>query len=89
MLSGAQIASIISNSLALPMLESPGGVGGWIACGLIMLIGHAFNMAMGLLGAFVHDARLQYVEFFSRFYRGDGELFTPMCSKFAHIYLDK
>lgn len=89
MLSGAQIASIVSNSLALPMLESPGGVGGAIACGLIMLIGHAFNLAMGLLGAFVHDARLQYVEFFSRFYQGDGELFTPMGSKFAHIYLDK
>lgn len=87
MLSGAQIASIVSNSLALPMLDSPGGVGGIIACALIMLAGHAFNIAMGLLGAFIHDARLQYVEFFSRFYEGDGELFTPMGSKFSHLYL--
>ncbi len=88
MLSGAQIASIVSNSLALPMLDSPGGVGGIVACALIMLAGHAFNIAMGLLGAFIHDARLQYVEFFSRFYEGDGELFTPMGSKFSHLYLN-
>lgn len=87
MLSGAQIASIISNNLALPMLTSPGGAGGIIACALIMLFGHAFNVAMGLLGAFVHDARLQYVEFFSRFYEGDGELFTPMGSKLSHVYV--
>lgn len=88
MLSGAQIASIVSNSLAVPMLTSPGGVGGIIACALIMLAGHAFNIAMGLLGAFIHDARLQYVEFFSRFYEGEGELFTPMGTKLSHVYLD-
>ncbi len=87
MLSGAQIASIVSNQLALPMLTSPGGAGGFIACALIMLIGHVFNMAMGLLGAFVHDARLQYVEFFSRFYEGEGQLFTPFATKFDHVYL--
>lgn len=88
MLSGAQIASIVSNQLALPMLTSPGGVGGVAACVLIMLVGHLFNIAMGLLGAFVHDARLQYVEFFSRFYEGDGELFTPFGMKFEHLYLE-
>ena len=87
MLSGAQIASIVSTKLAQPMLTSPGGVGGAIACVLILLLGHAFNIAMGLLGAFVHDARLQYVEFFSRFYEGDGELFAPFGMKFEHLYL--
>lgn len=89
MLSGAQIASIVSNQLALPMMQSPGGVGGCLACILIMLAGHAFNIAMGLLGAFVHDARLQYVEFFSRFYEGDGSLFTPFGMKFDHLYLEE
>lgn len=89
MLSGAQIASIMSNDLALPMLESPGGVIGIVACALIMVVGHVFNIAMGVLGAFIHDARLQYVEFFSRFYEGEGELFSPLGTKFEHIYLDK
>ncbi|MBQ3571945.1 MAG: hypothetical protein IJA15_03865 [Clostridia bacterium] len=89
MLSGAKIAEIFSQQLAVPMLESPGGVAGVIACVVIMLVGHLFNIAMGVLGAFIHDARLQYVEFFSHFYNGDGELFTPIGSKFEHIYLDK
>ena len=88
MLSGAQIASIVSNQLSLPMLTSPGGVGGVIACALIMVVGHVFNIAMGLLGAFVHDARLQYVEFFSRFYEGEGQLFTPFATRFEHVRLE-
>ena len=88
MLSGAKIAEIFSQQLAVPMLESPGGVVGVIACAAIMLVGHAFNIAMGLLGAFIHDARLQYVEFVSHFYTGDSELFKPLGSKFEHIYLD-
>ena len=85
MLSGAQIGSIVTN-LALGMATSVGGI---IACAIVMLIGHVFNIAMGLLGAFIHDARLQYVEFFSRFYEGDGELFTPLGTKLEHSYLDK
>ena len=85
MLSGAQIAQIVSNQLALPMASN--GVGGLIGCILIMFVGHAFNVAMGLLGAFIHGARLQYVEFFSHFYEGDGELFKPLGRNFEHIYL--
>ena len=88
MLSGAEIARIVSNDLAIPMLKSPGGVGGVIACVAIMLVGHIFNIAMGLLGAFIHDARLQYVEFFSHFYTGDGELFAPLGSKLEHVYIE-
>lgn len=87
MLSGAKIAEIFSQQLALPMLDSPGGVAGVIACAIIMLIGHLFNIAMGLLGAFIHDARLQYVEFFSHFYTGDGELFKPLGSSLKHVYI--
>ncbi len=86
MLSGAQIAQIVSNQLALPMASN--GIGGLIGCILIMLIGHIFNVAMGLLGAFIHGARLQYVEFFSHFYEGDGELFKPLGRSFEHIYLE-
>ena len=88
MLSGAKISEIFSQQLAVPMLKSPGGVGGVIFCVIIMLVGHLFNIAMGLLGAYIHDARLQYVEFFSHFYTGDGELFKPLGSKTQHLYLD-
>ena len=39
-----------------------------------MLVGHVFNLAIGLHRAYIHDARLQYVEFYGRFYEGEGEL---------------
>ena len=88
MLSGAQLASIFSKTLAVDMLF-PLGVGGIIFGVIIIIIGNAFNLAMGLLGAYIHDSRLQYIEFFGRFYEGEGELFRPLGSKFEHIVLAK
>lgn len=52
-----------------------------------MVVGHAFNLVMSLLGAYIHDARLQYVEFYGRFFEGEGELFSPLGSKHKYIYL--
>ena len=84
MLSGAIIGNIVSD-MALGMFA--GGGMGIVAGALVMLIGHAFNLAMGVLGAYIHDSRLQYIEFFSRFYEGEGELFTPLGSQFEYIQL--
>ena len=36
-----------------------------------------FNLAINLLGAYVHTCRLQYVEFFGKFYEGGGRAFVP------------
>lgn len=85
MLSGAQIASIFTNTLAIQMLF-PNGVLGVIFGVVIIIAGNVFNVAMNLLGAFIHDSRLQYVEFFGRFYEGEGELFTPFGRVYEHIY---
>lgn len=47
--------------------------------GVILLIPlHAFNIAIGVLGAYVHNARLQFLEFYGKFYDGGGRLFEPM-----------
>ena len=86
MLAGAQIASIFSSSIAVGMLF-PKGVIGIIAGALVIIVGNVFNLAMSLLGAFIHDSRLQYVEFFGRFYEGEGELFTPLGSNREYLYL--
>lgn len=44
---------------------------------IIFLVGHTINLAINLIGTYVHTCRLQYVEFFSKFYEGDGKSFTP------------
>lgn len=60
-------------------LASMGGksVVGVIMFILIFLVGHALNFAINALGAFVHSCRLQYVEFFGKFYEGGGREFDP------------
>jgi len=85
MLSGAVIAQIVS-SYAIGFIT--GGNAALAILGVVlMVVGHAFNLAIGLLGAYIHDARLQYVEFYGRFYEGEGELFAPLGSKHKYIYL--
>lgn len=44
---------------------------------LVFAVGHVFNVVINLLGAFVHPARLQFVEFFSKFYQGGGRAYRP------------
>lgn len=52
---------------------------------LIYIVGHLFNFVMGLLSAYVHDGRLQYLEYFGKFYDGGGYLFTPFEYKLKYI----
>ena len=63
-----------------------GGVIGAIIFIVIFLVGHALNMAINLLGAYVHTNRLQYVEFFGKFYEGGGNAFEPMTADTAKYY---
>jgi V/A-type H+-transporting ATPase subunit I len=46
---------------------------------------HAFNLAINALGSYVHTARLQYLEFFNKFYEGGGKKFTPFKSSNKYI----
>lgn len=43
----------------------------------VMIFGHVLNIGINLLGAFVHTSRLQYLEFFGKFYEDGGEPFDP------------
>jgi len=52
---------------------------------LVFLIGHMFNLAMGLLSAYVHASRLQYIEFFGKFFEGGGVVFRPLSIQLHHI----
>lgn len=53
------------------------GVVGAIGFTLVFLIGHTVNIGINLLGAYVHTNRLQFVEFFGKFYEGGGKKYEP------------
>lgn len=50
---------------------------GPVAAVIILIGGHLFNLAVNCLGGFVHSGRLQYLEYFSKFFQGGGRAFTP------------
>ena len=54
------------------------GIPGFLILLLVSLIGHTVNMALNVLGSFVHTSRLQYLEFFGKFFEDGGEAFVPM-----------
>ena len=85
MLSGAVIAKIIADYGGDFVIS--GNVLFAILGIVLLVVGNAFNLVMSLLGAYIHDARLQYVEFYGRFYEGDGELFKPLGGEHKYVYL--
>jgi V/A-type H+-transporting ATPase subunit I len=65
------------------------GVIGVIIMLVILVIGHFFNLDINALGSFVHSSRLQYVEFFGKFYEGGGKLFNPFSRKTKYVEIIK
>ncbi|NLT58130.1 MAG: V-type ATP synthase subunit I [Clostridiales bacterium] len=73
MLSSAVIASVFN---AIGVLGGPSVIG-LVLFIVVFCIGHFVNMFTGGLGAYVHASRLQYVEFFGKFYDSGGRAFIP------------
>jgi V/A-type H+/Na+-transporting ATPase subunit I len=82
MLSGAVIAQQFNN-IGVGLIG--GGVVGCILGAIVVLIGHAFNVSMSALSAYIHDVRLQYVEYFGKFYTGEGIEFKPFGAEMNYI----
>lgn len=72
-LAGGVIANVVNIMGTMPGLN----IIGIIAFVLIFAGGHIFNLAISGLGAYVHTSRLQYVEFFGKFYEAGGKPFKP------------
>lgn len=62
-----------------------GGVKGCIILLIAFVLGHTLNLAINALGAFIHASRLQYIEFFGKFYEDGGEPFDPFRKKTKYI----
>ena len=54
---------------------------------IISIAGNALNFALNLLGCFVHDLRLQCLEYFGKFYKDGGRPFKPLAinTKFVNV----
>jgi V/A-type H+/Na+-transporting ATPase subunit I len=74
-LASVGLAVVVNENLAMPFIEK----GGWylIIAMIIMVLGHGINIALGIIGPFLHSIRLHYVEFFSKFYHGGGLPYIP------------
>ena len=67
--------AMVINVIALIARDIP--VIGIPAAIFVLIAGHSFNIAVNTLGGFVHSARLQYVEFYPKFFEGGGKPFKP------------
>ena len=84
-LAGGFIA--VAMNMIMSMLFNAGPLG--IIPGVIIFIGgHIFNLFLSTLGAYVHTARLTYVEFFGKFYEGGGKAFKTFRNKSKYINMD-
>ena len=73
------MALMLSGSIIASVFNTLGGItGNVIAFVIIAMVGNALNFALNLLGCYVHDLRLQCLEFFKTFYQDGGAPFRPL-----------
>ena len=85
MLAGGVVAQVFNTIAAMPATSSGVNAVTIIVFILIFLIGHGLNFALNLLGCFVHDLRLQCLEFFGKFYEDGGKPFQPLGFKSKYV----
>ena len=71
------VAGVIAQVINMLTGMGANSVIGFVFMLVVMILGHVLNLAINLLGTFVHAARLQYIEFFGKFYEDGGEPFDP------------
>lgn len=89
-LSGSVVALVVNQICSVVIGFFPANVAaiGYIFCVPIFIVGHIFNIAISTLGAYVHNCRLQYIEFYGKFYEGGGHAFMPYGTNTKYTYLD-
>ncbi len=78
------VIAMVVNLLGFLLGPTPAGI---IVFIIVALLGHTLNLALSALSAYVHTSRLQYVEFFSKFYEGGGRLWKPLSRKTKYVEL--
>ena len=80
------MALVLATSVIASVVNTLGAMTGFVGFVVVFLIGHAFNMGINIIGTYVHAARLQYLEFFGKFYKEGGRAFAPL--KLDTYYVD-
>ncbi|MCI5680580.1 MAG: V-type ATPase 116kDa subunit family protein [Paludibacteraceae bacterium] len=79
-LAGGMLGGAFNNLAGMVLGDNP--TWQWLPFVIILLIGHALNLAMSALGAFVHPLRLSFVEYFKNSgYEGKGTLYKPFAKQ--------
>ena len=71
------VAGVIAKVINLITMVGATGPVGLALMVVILIVGHGLNLAINVLGTFVHTSRLQYIEFFGKFYEDGGKPFEP------------
>ncbi len=82
------VLAVVVNTFVMLFKDIP--IIGIIVAAIIFIIGHLFNMLISGMGAFIHSTRLQYVEYFTKFYEGGGTPFKPfkVITKYIKVQID-
>lgn len=73
------MALMLAGSVIATVFNTIGGIANNLVMFIIVfIIGHALNFALNLLGCYVHDLRLQCLEYFGKFYKDGGKAFDPL-----------
>ncbi len=81
------VIAMVINTIASMIWQA--GIIGQIAAIAVLLVGHTFNIAINVLGAYVHTSRLQFIEFFSKFYEPGGKEFRPLAFRTKYVNITK
>ncbi len=84
------MALMLATSVIASVMNTLGTLGGMTIPGIIMfvlvfIVGHVFNIGVNIIGTYVHAARLEYLEFFSKFYQEGGTAFRPLSYKTKYV----
>ena len=77
MLAGSVIASVFNTLGAIP--------GNVVFFLLVSVAGNGLNFALNLLSCYVHDLRLQCLEYFGKFYQDGGKPFEPLAINTKYV----
>ena len=73
------MALMLAGSVIATVFNTIGGIANslWLFIP-VFIIGHTLNFALNLLSCYVHDLRLQCLEYFGKFYKDGGRAFNPL-----------